>query len=566
MLPEYWTIVLEAKTPYERSSERFVFFWPLTSETRSAPAVSVLRFHRVYLFVAVFLIQFCSGSVYSLLSLADPINRFFGFGDNSPEATNLLFEAGVFSLLSPALLGPLLERKGPRCSMAAGTLLTALGLLLSHAALLTSSWTLLHVGFDCIGFAFGAIVTSSISTALKWAPDVRGTVTGACLLGSGVGTNVWRIAFEAILASSFDNLRSLFGLLFAVLVPILMLATLVLRTPPSDFSVRGHDMHCIPLEKAPNADMVLDEYFKVGMTLLNYNAIRPPSDCHHDGTDRQYYEQVKALTLPQCILSTDFLCLFVAFAANGLSGLLYTEVTAVQVEKDLLVTWYAITDDDATRVRLRGAVADLVGRFLISALSDVCIRLFYGNPAVVRKSGFVLLLLVQCIAVPMLYFASDNMSNFGTVEWLLYTVQFTANAGASLIVCFLTDMYGVYHVGTMYGLVLMGWAVDQVVLGRAPLASPTDLAHHVELVWFISLGGLFLMWFVRTTSADRFYRGYQLTICGKVLIQRPAKSRFGAEKTHGCDADAGHPGSFFLLNSDSMRKLEVNDVLSPTTP
>ncbi|KDO19194.1 hypothetical protein SPRG_15637 [Saprolegnia parasitica CBS 223.65] len=447
MLREYWTIVLEAKTPYE---------------------LSVLRFHRIYLFVAVFLIQFCSGSLYSLLFLADPINRFFGFGDNAPEATNLLFEAGVFSLLSPALLGPLLERTGPRRSMAAGTVLTALGLLLSHTAILTSSWLLLHVGCDCIGFAFGAILTSSISTALKWAPDVRGTVTGACLLGSGVGTNVWRIAFDAILASSPDGLQNIFGLLLAVLVPMLMLGTLVLRTPPSDFSVRGHDMHCIPLDKAPNADMVLDEYLKVGMTLLNYSAIRPASDALLDGTDRQYYEQVKALTLPQCILSTDFLCLFIAFAANGLSGLLYTEVTAIQVDRDLLVAWYNITDDEATRVRLCGAVADLVGRFLVSALSDVCIRLLYGNPAVVRKSCFVLLLLVQCIAVPMLYFASDNMTNFGTVEWLLYTVQFTANAGASLIVCFLTDMYGVYHVGTMYGLVLMGWAVDQVVLGRAP--------------------------------------------------------------------------------------------------
>ncbi|OQR97758.1 Major Facilitator Superfamily (MFS), partial [Thraustotheca clavata] len=317
-----------------------------------------------------FSVQFCTGSIYALLSLANPINVFFQFEAHSTNATNLLLEAGIISSASQALIGPFLERKGPRTSLAWSTLLLAIGLLLAQLACTIKSWTLLHIGFDIMGIALSAILLCSISTTLKWCPDLRGTVTGICLLGYGVGVGVWRVAFHALLDKSDSALSYLFTLLFAALIPILIIAT-----------VNGYDMHCIPSNNAPDVNIVQDDYLRVGMTLINYRAICRCSSDAIEGTDRHYHEQVKALTLTQCILSADFFCLYIAFAANGLVGLLYGKLTATQLSHDLLVDWYGISSAYADAVRFRGIIADLTGRVVFPVISDLCIRLFYANPA-----------------------------------------------------------------------------------------------------------------------------------------------------------------------------------------
>ncbi|KDO26075.1 hypothetical protein SPRG_08436 [Saprolegnia parasitica CBS 223.65] len=521
MLRAYWTLVLDGQAPYAVYAERYVFYWPLYSSSRMAPRYCCLRFHRGYIFLAALLLQFVAGSIYAISSVAGPINAYFRFPEDSSNAPNAIFLTGILAVLAQALLGPLVERKGPRKSLAISTCVMAVGLLTGQIATVLRIWPLLPIGTSLGGMAFAAIVLASISTALKWAPDARGTVAGICLFGFGLGKHLWGLLFEALLDGTDATFQYLFWILLAVLLSTLLLATLIIRLPPKDFSVRGHDMHCIPCAKAPNTSLVQDEFLHVGMTLVNYKAIARHSNSLVEGTDRQYHEQVKAMSLLQCIFSTDFACLLLALTSNSVVGLFYNEMTATQVHSNLLSDVYHISDAAADAVRFRGVVADLSGRLVIPILSDICIRLLYGNPALVRKGCFLVLLLVQCVALPLVYFTSNQMTDVASVERLLYLLQFVSNSGASLLVCFLADMFGVYHVGTMYGLSSLLWAISQGILLAFAVDSTSEIGRQVLLFWYLSLLGFGFMLLVRTNSSDRFYRGYQFTMCGKVLVRRP---------------------------------------------
>ncbi|EQC36336.1 hypothetical protein SDRG_06441 [Saprolegnia diclina VS20] len=389
MLRGYWTIALDAKAPYAAHAERHVFFWPLYSATLETPRYSCLGFHRGYVFFATFLLQFATGSIYAIYSVSGPINVYFGFPEDSSNASNAVVISGILGILAQALLGPLVERKGPRLSLGVSTGLMVVGLLTAQIATVLHMWALLNIGVAFVAVAFGAIMLASISTALKWAPDARGTVTGVCLFGFGLGKHVWGLLFESLLDGTDATFQYLFWVLLAVLLSTLSLATLIIRLPPRDFSVRGHDMHCIPCAKAPSASLVQDEFLHVGMTLVNYKAIARHSSSLVEGTDRRYHEQVKALSLLQCIFSTDFAFLLLALISNSTVGLFYNEMTAIQVRSDLLSDVYHISDAAADAVRLRGVAADLAGRLVMPILSDICIRLLYGNPAFVRKGCFL---------------------------------------------------------------------------------------------------------------------------------------------------------------------------------
>ncbi|KDO19190.1 hypothetical protein SPRG_15633 [Saprolegnia parasitica CBS 223.65] len=529
MLRAYWTIALDPKAPYAVHAERHVFFWPLYSASRQAPRFYCLRFHRAYVFFATFLLQFATGSIYAIYSVSGPINVYFGFPEDSANATNAVVISGILGILAQALLGPLVERKGPRKSLGVSTGIMAVGLLTAQIATVLHIWALLHVGVAFVAVAFGAIMLASISTALKWAPDARGTVAGICLFGFGLGKHLWGLLFKALLDGTDATFQYLFWILLAVLLSTLLLATLIIRLPPKDFSVRGHDMHCIPCAKAPNTSLVQDEFLHVGMTLVNYKAIARHSNSLVEGTDRRYHEQVKAMSLLQCIFSTDFACLLLALTSNSVVGLFYNEMTATQVHSNLLSDVYHISDAAADAIRFRGVVADLSGRLVIPILSDICIRLLYGNPALVRKGCFLVLLLVQCVALPLVYFTSNQMTDVASVERLLYLLHFASNSGASLLGCFLADMFGVYHVGTMYGLSSLTWAVGQGILLAFAVDSTSEIGRQVLLFWYLSLLGFGFMLLVRTNSSDRFYRGYQFTVCGKVLVRRPWRRSHDAQ-------------------------------------
>ncbi|CAK4604424.1 unnamed protein product, partial [Aphanomyces euteiches] len=217
----------------------------------------------------------------------------------------------------------------------------------------------------------------------------------------------------------------------------MLFATITLRTPPPNYGVNGVDVHCVPLNKAPTAAHVQNNYLDAGMTLVNYDAVGQNQPSTTDGI---YFSHVKALSLGQCIFSSDFFFLYVAFAASISPRVLLTfEMTEFMVELA------GSSTEQANILLLYVNVAGTLGNFTGAFLADVIIRLFYANPAYVRKMVFTALLLSQVIG---LNFLINNVEDPESLKWPLYVVSFTSGGSFGLVPSFLADLFGLYNAGT----------------------------------------------------------------------------------------------------------------------
>ncbi|CAK4219728.1 unnamed protein product, partial [Aphanomyces euteiches] len=153
-----------------------------------------------------------------------------------------------------------------------------------------------------------------------------------------------------------------------------LMATMVLRTPPPNYAVNGSDIHCIPLNKAPAAAHVQNNYLDV---VVNYEVVGQNQSLTTDGI---YFTHVKALSLVQCIFSPDFLFLYLAFAVSASPIVLFLSEMPAYV-----VIMLRATIDQTNYFVLHTNIACALGNVLGPILADAIIRIFYGNPAFVRK-------------------------------------------------------------------------------------------------------------------------------------------------------------------------------------
>ncbi|KDO25063.1 hypothetical protein SPRG_20739 [Saprolegnia parasitica CBS 223.65] len=329
-----------------------------------------------------------------------------------------------------------------------------------------------------------------------------------------------------------------------------------MRTPPASFRVGGHDMHGIPTEKAPSASFVQDEFLKVGMTLVNYAALQhPPSNAAVEGTERHYYEQVKALTLLQCIFSTDFLCLFLVSTAVFMPASVFFEVSTTDAHGDFKsMSWFGVAKRDIDDVISVGLLSSSVGRLVCPMFSDVLIRVFYANPAFARKVVLLLLVLVDAVGLAILVPRLEG--DYDTLVQATYVLKFVSGGGASMTACLVTDLYGVYNVGTMYGLVSLSWAVGLASVGLTFSGSGSEFFSQMGSMVVVSFVAAALICLVRTNSSDRFFHGYQFTLCRKPILQIPFASQdqkhFASRNTHD-----PHGSTFFHWDSDHDIDLDI---------
>ncbi|ETV77181.1 hypothetical protein H257_09067 [Aphanomyces astaci] len=517
-LLNYWSIVVPTKSANELQAERWLVVVPVS--TSDYARMHWVLFSRWQLFAVCFGTQVCCGSLYAFVVISDALDVYF-YGQVTKQSYSIVL---IFMGVTAALLGPMLERKRPRVGMAMATVLITLGFVVSQLAVVVHSPILLTFGYSCLcGMGFGVAIIATISSVQKWFPDLRGLASGFCLLGFGLGNGVCSLVYSRLLhretiydpTFQIDGVTNLFWSTGTVVVLMLITCTLVIRTPPISFSMNGQDIHCVPVNMAPDPRVIQDEYLKVGkhrMTLVNYSAV------HHEleGTDGHYFQQVRAMTLLQCILSTDFIFLYIAFAANVIPLLVFVP----QIVSLAAGMWH-LPPSEVNKVLIQAFVGNTLGRFMAPLISDGLVRLLYVNPALMRKLVFTALLTIQICAFALVI---SDWSSPRRVQWLASIVTFASGGGLAMMPCFITDMFGVYHLGTMYGLILTSYSLGGVVVGYATTTSSMQvtletLSQQSQAMLQLVLCGLLVMLFVRTNSTDRFYRGYQYSACGKVLLQ-----------------------------------------------
>ncbi|KAH9080113.1 hypothetical protein Ae201684P_009059 [Aphanomyces euteiches] len=413
-----------------------------------------------------FLTQACIGSVFAFSTLVPWLDVHF----NETSSIRVFLVATLSSGLAAAVSGPWLERCGPRLGTAVGCVSFGLGLILSQVSV--------AIGYGgLVGAGQGILLLSSISTVQKWFPDWRGIVTAICIGANSMGSVAWAWWYELLFRHS-TALNYVFLLTGGISIVILAISALVFRTPPPTFSVNGLDIHCLPVSSASRNAQAVDQYLGQGMTLVNYAALEPTQV----ETDKDYFEQVKGLTLAQCIFSTDFFWLYVACAANMMPGILFLP----QATKAFTTVAHQSLED----------ATNLVWHISLSNCSEVIVALL---PI-------------------MLPIVSANWND--AVSW--YILTFACGGGFGLMPCLVSDLFGVYNSGTIYGLTMSSRAIGAAVLGfMFPTTRPTEASLHDQFLAMLVLSavGFVTMFFVRTNSVDRFYHGYRLTICGLTVFQ-----------------------------------------------
>ncbi|KAF0720374.1 Aste57867_349 [Aphanomyces stellatus] len=528
----YWKVIVPTKSTAELDAEHWLFVLTLDGLTYF-PFHCVL-FNRWWLLFFCALANVAAGSIIAFYSLYDILDVYF-YGSQTKQSFTIGLQAYIWLGVAAALAGPVVEREGPRTGLTMATLLVTVGYVLSQLAVSATNPTFLLIGYGFFcGGGFGIVLVTTMCAVQKWFPDFRGFVSGVCMCGFGLGNTAFSLLYAKALnrgglldpVTDVSHVPQIFWSTGFAIVAVLVVTTFVIRTPPPTYIVNGHDIHCVPEAKVIDATLLDDEYLKVGMTLVNYDIV---AHTELDGTDVQYFQQVKALSLLQCIFSTDFLFLYVAFAASIIPAQIFTSELAA-----ICLGVFKQSMDTTNQLMTQGFASNTIGRLVVPLFSDALIRIFYTNPAFARKIIFVVLLITQVVFMAIA--SNATAMSFSMFRTLVLTTVFASGGNLALVPCFITDMFGVYHAGTMYGLALSCWSIRSVVAGYGFASfQVTRSSLGIQFQWMLVLlvVGFVAALFIRTNSSDRFFHGYQYSIGGRVICQfafaRPTSDTYAIE-------------------------------------
>ncbi|KAH9107478.1 hypothetical protein AeMF1_017193 [Aphanomyces euteiches] len=541
-LKRYFTLTIVAKSPNELMVERSLFLLSIGRD--SYLRLGCWVFSRWWLLFASCITTFFAGSLLAFDSLAESLDLHFSTQDSNHLAAYALCCFAAVAFLS----APYFEREGPRFAMFIGSVLVATGFALSYLAVQSGHYTFLllgHCGFTASGF--GILVISAISTAQKWFPDLRGVVAG---LATALGLSGYALfdAWYAFIASKppSSHLTRVFLTSGLWISSGLFIASLVLRTPPPTFSIRGYDMHRVPLSRAPYPTYTQSKFLQNGLTCINFGAVAEEleaSYCSHilpfssrvDSDDEfykigmtlidhaileshssrfqpLYKQQRKAMSLLGCFFSSDL----IALAVSAACLLLPVQILVLQahdISRNLFQS--ALPPALVLATGVAGAIA-------ASFFSDVLICILYSTSAQARKIVLEILLCLQLVA---LLLVAVNASNSVVFRVALSVVSFTGSGTLALLPAMITDLFGVFHTGPIYSFVLLP-CVAQALLGgvvKTPL-TPDALLHQVHWMLGLTAASAVALVFVRPRADDRFFHGYQYTAFGKTLLSRPIRT------------------------------------------
>lgn len=128
-----------------------------------------IKFNPWILMPAAFVVQFCCGSVYAWSVFNTPIDEAItGNGQASQAPVTFYIAIGMLGF-SAALMGPWLERNGPKKALILSSCSFFLGNLIAALAIYIKSMWLLYIGYGVVGgFGIGVSYISPVSPLQKW--------------------------------------------------------------------------------------------------------------------------------------------------------------------------------------------------------------------------------------------------------------------------------------------------------------------------------------------------------------------------------------------------------------
>ncbi|KAI8587218.1 major facilitator superfamily domain-containing protein [Geranomyces variabilis] len=443
-----------SSTHYERTPAQ------IKSEERLAPGVP---FNRYFLMPAAVLIQVCCGSLYAWSGYNLPIERAI-YGENLSAkkvaidrglASNVFFVAVAVFGCTAALLGPWLERNGPRKGAMIGSTLFFIGNLITALGVHVQSLALVFVGYGGIaGAGLGISYIAPVSPLQKWFPDLRGLAAGLAVCGFGAGSIFSPYTQKALIGPNYANtgvenlgVPKTFIILGACYFVVMMTASLVLRMPPPGYAVKGMDIHTV--KGAESFGGVAPT-----KTLNDGDAALDKNESHHTIVAVPEHNRLTAanfsLRLHEALASREYILMYIMFLCNEATGLLI--ISKIQ---SITQNQMGQTADVAANINSALGGCNLCGRLIVPTLSD-----FLGR----RKPFFLVSLCVQTLFLALLPGAIDNQQ-YGLFLTCAFVIAFFYGAGFGLIPAFLSDQFGSRNVGATHGVILTGWSAVSVCGG-----------------------------------------------------------------------------------------------------
>ncbi|RKP22370.1 oxalate/formate antiporter [Syncephalis pseudoplumigaleata] len=455
-------------------------------------------FNRWSLFPAAVLTQFCCGSLYAWSVFNKPIDTIINGDPNADKAPITFYIAvGCFGL-SSAIMGPWLERNGPRMGVLLGSTLFFLGNLLAALAIHVKHMWLVYVGYGLVaGFGLGLSYISPVSALQKWFPDHRGMASGFAVCGFGAGS----IAIAKIPGplSKAAGLPLTFVILGACYFVCMVFSAYILRIPPPDYAVKGVNSEGEKADQPVASAPVMKEQPSGAPAAGHYHAVDINEPKPSEPPTR-----IK-LTLIESLTSREFLILYVVFFANSVFGLV-----AISRLNDMIVNYFGKDADTAsTIVSINGGV-NLFGRLAFATVSDVF----------TRKICYVIMLSLQVIGLILLPIFTTHQV-YPAFLVVIFIITACYGGGFGVIPAFLTDMFGSKNIGACHGVILTAWAIagvaggliftrvyqDQLISHGGTHTVNDPYSTNINVYWILAIcivGWIFIL-FSRTTVRDRLF-------------------------------------------------------------
>ena len=373
-------------------------------------------------------VHICIGSVYAWSVYTKPIMAQMGW---SLTDVTIAFSVAIFFLgLAAAIMGPFVEKNGPKAAATLAAVLFGLGTVGSGISIMMESKMLLYLSYGVLGgCGLGIGYISPVSMLIKWFPDRRGLATGMAIMGFGFASAISGPAIKLLIDSV--GIASTFFTLGIAYFAVMFASAQYMAYPPEGYMPEGFKQAVASGEKKVKEDLS-----NIGRS----EAIK---------TVRFYFLWMMLFINVTC-----------GIAVIGVASPLLQEITGI--------TALAA----AAAVGFMG-IFNGIGRIIWASASDYLTR-----PVV-----YVIFFATQIVAFYLLPSATAVI----LFQVLLYYIMMCYGGGFASIPAYIGDLFGTKEVGSIHGYILSAWAMAGLV-GPLIIAKVKDATGDYGATLYVFVG------------------------------------------------------------------------------
>lgn len=346
------------------------------------------------------------GSVYAWSVFSKPLQQAFGW--NLKQA-NFTFGLAIFMLgMSAAVMGHVVERRGPRFSGTVAALLWCSGLFGSAYAtsgLIESNelrlW-LLYLFYGLIGgCGLGTGYVTPVSMLMKWFPDHRGLATGLAIMGFGFASFLGAPLIGKLI--EWQGLSHTYLILGAIYLLVMLASTSYMAIPPADWQPPVARRARPAQEKRKRIDLM-------------------------------------PMTANEAVRTKPFYGLWIMMFINISCGIAVISVASPMVQELTGINALAA----AAIVGMNGLFNGL-GRLGWASFSD-----HIGRP-----NTYVAFFVIEILA----FYFLPSLHSVLAFQAILYLIMTCYGGGFSTLPAYIGDLFGTQQVSAIHGYVLTAWAI-----------------------------------------------------------------------------------------------------------